>query len=211
MLLRLAALGLLAALAVFLVGATADAQTTPTSVSLVDNTSEADETTLNFSRDRAYWFETGSSADGYTLTSVELDMTVGDATGTDPAYSIAIYTGTGTVPGSMVGSALTKPASLSTGLNTFTASGDGIPLSANTWYGVVLKVTGNGTSGPLVKTTASGDEDGLAGWIIGNHHSHATRGTTNWALNLTIGAPQMKVCIDRSKTRPVIALKLGHL
>ena len=193
MLLRLAALGLLAALAVFLVGATAEAQTTPTSVTLVDNTGEADESTLNFSRDRAYWFETGSSADGYTLTSVELDMTVGDATGTDPPYSVAIYTESGNAPVSMVGSALTKPASLSTGLNTFTATGDGIDLSANTWYGVVLKVTGNGTSGPLVRTTASGDQDGLAGWDVAARHSSTSRGTNNWTVNTTVGSPQMKV------------------
>ena len=192
-LLRLAALGLLAALAVFLAGATADAQTTPTSVTLVDNTSEADESTLNFGSDRAFWFDTGDSADGYTLTSVELDMTVGDATGTDPPYSLAIYTDDSGVPGSIVGSALTKPASLSTGLNTFTASGDGIELDAGTTYAVVLKVTANGTSGPLVKTTASEDEDGLAGWGLGNHHSRTTRGGSTWPPDTSVGAPQMKL------------------
>ncbi|MXX81542.1 MAG: hypothetical protein F4Y69_11025 [Chloroflexi bacterium] len=191
MLLRLAALGLLAALAVFMLGTAADAQTTPTSVTLVDNTSEADATsTLNFSRDRAFLFETGDSADGYTLTSVELDMTVG--TGTDPPYSLAVYTDNGS-PNTIVGSALTKPSSLSTGLNTFTASGDGIELSAGTEYWVVLKVTSNGTSGPQVKTTDSADEDGLAGWSLADRHSSSARGDNVWSINTTVGAAQMKL------------------
>ena len=61
---------------------------------------------------------------------------------------------------------LTPPASLVTGDNTFTASGTGIDLAANTKYFVRFEVSAQGNG--FVNRTGSDaeDSDSLAGWSI---------------------------------------------
>ena len=115
-------------------------------------------------------FTTGSHASGYKLTSVKLDLWVGS--GTLPTFSVSIRSNfrfdSKNYPSTTLGT-LTAPASLTTGLNTFTASGDGIDLAAGTIYWVDLDITVEATALVLaIRRTQSDAEDagGATGWSI---------------------------------------------
>lgn len=139
------------------------------STPLVSNVGRSDSTPVSFASDYAQSFRTGSQTNGYKLTSVNIDMGVGDASGTEPTYTVAIINSSAGRPGSVVGT-LISPDSLVAGLNTFTASGDGIDLTASTNYMVLVDVTNAGTKSVTLKTTRSNDEDpgAATGWKIGD-------------------------------------------
>ena len=153
-------------------------------INLVSNTDQPNRAVIDLSKDIALSFRTGSSPFGYELTSAQIDMVVG--AGDDPTYTAEIYDATsGPVasPNKSVGT-LTNPASLMTGLNTFTSS-EGIVLEADKTYFVVLDVSANGTSDPSdpkVRTANTNDEDSaFEGWSIGNNgFDQRTRDATNW-------------------------------
>ncbi|MXV81208.1 MAG: hypothetical protein F4007_11245 [Chloroflexi bacterium] len=114
-------------------------------------------------------FTTGSDSDGYTLTGIELDF---DQVGTgDPSFTVQVCTGTNTNPANSCLGTLTHPSSLPADVNTFTAGSDGITLSADTTYYVVVDVAvSSGNAGFFVSTISSDSEDtgGLTGWGIAN-------------------------------------------
>ena len=106
-------------------------------------------------------FTTGDNSDGYTVTSVGLDLSLGaDHT---INFTVGIWTNSNSnLPGSSLG-ALTQPASLISGVNEFTTSG--ITLAANTTYWVVVDSNGDGSA--QWEGTASDSEDSTAsGWSI---------------------------------------------
>ena len=134
--------------------------------------------------DNAQAFTTGSHSEGYKLTSVKLDMTVTSAV---PTYTVSIYGDGGSAPSGLL-STLANPPSLSTGLNTFTASGDGIDLAADTTYWVVIDVTA-GDSNLIVSIDAtsfdSEDPNGAAGWSIADDRLSKPWNSAGWATEET--------------------------
>ena len=121
-------------------------------------------------------FGTGSTA--ATLTGVRLD----GGFSTDTVLSIYSNNSSLSEPGSSVAT-LTNPSGLtgtvqsSNSVQTFTASGSGVSLAANTTYWVVL--TGAGRLSQM----QSQDETGAAGWSIGNGFRSLFR--SSWSTTRT--------------------------
>ena len=135
---------------------TAEAQTT-----LVGNVDQTRSGSLGFdTHEGAQAFTTGDNSDGYTVTSVGLDMSLGaDHT---INFTVGIWNSNSNLPGSSLGT-LTQPASLISGVNEFTTSG--ITLAANTTYWVVVDSTGGGSA--QWEGTASDSEGPTSlGWSI---------------------------------------------
>ena len=149
---------------------------------LVSNTGQSTSTTFAFDFDVAGAFTTGSAGAGYTLTSVQLHFGTVTTTAT---YSLRIQRASNERPGTSLGT-LANPGTLSTGLQTFTASGSGIQLDANTTYFAVLDVSSYGTGGTIdVSVTDSDGEDsgGFAGWSINDFILWRTYGGAAWNKN----------------------------
>ena len=119
-------------------------------------------------RDAAQAFTTGSNLSGYRLTGVEFRLAVAGA-GSDPDYEVSVHEANADgSPGASIGT-LNKPASLATGVNTFSAPGDGFDLEARTTYVVVIDVgTVSGRKNVQTRNTNSNSEDAgaAAGWSI---------------------------------------------
>ena len=167
-------LPLVLALVAGLTPAVAQAQATE----LVSNVAQTDGSTARFggAHWRAQAFTTGDNSAGYTLSSVDLDLT---AVGT--SLTVTINASTDGLPGAVVHS-LTSP-SIGTGVKTFTA-GSGATLDASTTYFVVA--SGAGTS--RLRRTDSDDEDSgkASGWSIGDigHWQNPGAGAT-WQQSST--------------------------
>ncbi|MYB22294.1 MAG: hypothetical protein F4066_01760 [Chloroflexi bacterium] len=135
----------------------------------MSNTDESDDGEANFASDHAFAFLTGESIGGYRLSSVELDMVIGNPSGTPPTYTVKLFSQNNDGdPGSELFT-LSNPGSLSTGLNSFTAPSVN-RLDPETAYFIVFDITGN-TGADIngrLRTTASNDETGRTGWVIGN-------------------------------------------
>ena len=136
---------------------TVEAQTT-----LVSNVGQTRSGSLGLdTHEGAQAFTTGDNSDGYTVTSVGLDL----SSGADHTinFTVGIWTNSNSnLPGSSLVT-LTQPASLISGVNEFTTSG--ITLAANTTYWVVVDSTGGGSA--QWEGTASDSEDSTAsGWSI---------------------------------------------
>ena len=135
---------------------TVEAQTT-----LVSNVAQTRSGSLGLDTyEGAQAFTTGDNNDGYTVTSVGLDL----SSGADHTinFTVGIWNSNSNLPGSSLGT-LTQPASLISGVNEFTTSG--ITLAANTTYWVVVDSNGGGSA--QWEGTASDSEDSTAsGWSI---------------------------------------------
>ena len=123
---------------------------------------------------RAQLFTTGSDTNGYKLTALHLRLVVQNPNLADPDYTVsirpAVGTGASAVPGDSVGE-LAKPSSLASGINVFTAPGDGIFLDPNTEYFVHVDATRTaGRKGVKFVVLSSNAEDAgaAAGWSIAN-------------------------------------------
>ena len=128
--------------------------------------------------DMAQAFTTGDNATGYTLTSVEINLSSGSAAPTN--YSVSIWTSTSTtgsnpytIPNASHGT-LTNPATVSDGNNTFTTSG--INLDAETTYVVVLD--SSDTSIKLWNNTSLDAQTGLSEWSIADGSIYRNRSST---------------------------------
>ncbi len=136
-----------------------------TRVTLVSNTGQATNTNHigGLHLDWAAAFTTGGNAAGYVLTRVDLSFSF---VGGSSSYSVSIRSSSAGAPGASLG-ALEKPASLSVGTNTFTASGGGIALAANTTYFLVIDSSESVTQVQVSRTDSDAeDSGGAAGWSI---------------------------------------------
>ena len=152
-----------------------------TSVTLVGKTGKATSGVGSAEFDHAQMFTTGSNSGGYKLTRVQVDFTV--LSGTQPGYTMEIWSDSSGSPGSKLHT-LTNPASLSSGIHNFDASGTGIDLDASTAYHVMWNVVSSGSNSVGVRNTASDDEDDgkAAGWSIAdNSRYRAFNGTGTWS------------------------------
>ena len=144
-------------LALLLAAGAAEAQT---SIKLVDNTGQSSTVTNSLDNDFAQAFTTGSHHRGYRLTSLDIEFSVITK---QPGYTVSIRPDSGGRPGSG-GGTLANPASLVQGVNSFTASGDGLYLAPDTTYWVMLDFFIQGDAG--IQLTASDSEAGESGWSI---------------------------------------------
>ena len=121
-------------------------------------------------------FTTGDNSDGYTVTSVGLDL----SSGADHTinFTVGVWNSNSNLPGSSLGT-LTQPASLISGVNEFTTSG--ITLAANTTYWVVVDSSGGGSV--QWEGTASDDEDPTtpaSGWSIADESYDRAHDGDTW-------------------------------
>ncbi len=153
-----------------------------TGTTLVSNTGKATATVENTLSDHAQAFTTGSNSDGYKLTRVQVDLA--NVGANQPGYTMEIWSNSSGSPGSKLHT-LNNPASLSTGINNFDASGTGIDLNASTTYHVVWNISSIGSG--AISNTASDDEDAgkAAGWSIANGGHYRTYNTTGGWSTLT--------------------------
>ena len=133
---------------------------------LVGNLDEYDKAygSLAF-HDYAQAFTTGDHANGYALTSVEIDLFI--ITAPPSRYSVSLWTDNGAdEPGSMVGS-LSPPAQLyELGHDAFAA--DGIDLEANTTYFVVVDGSEDDRASLKLKSSNAENPGAASGWSIGD-------------------------------------------
>ncbi len=146
-----------------------------------------------YRKDLAQGFTTGSHRHGYTLTEVNLRLSV--STGDEPNFSVSICPEASGKPSTPCLGTLTKPALTGTvhagNVFKFSASDTGIDLVANTTYFVVVD-TGPAEGFPRIiesKATNSDEEDAgaAAGWTIAdNAWTRADRtgeNTSSWSEN----------------------------
>ena len=129
-------------------------------------------------------FTTGTNQNGYTLTSIEFDIS---EVLTSPAVKLATELPSTTSPqDDAVVATLTNPATLGTGIHKFTAP-QGTTLAASTTYYVVL----DGVVGRIRGTASNDEESGAhAGWSIGDraHWSNPNRGGGNFILLIALNS-----------------------
>ncbi|MXY44294.1 MAG: T9SS type A sorting domain-containing protein [Dehalococcoidia bacterium] len=146
---------------------------------LVGNTNQAyltgNDGVMPSTHDRAQAFTTGSNSTGYKLTSVELIMNAVFIS-TAP-YNMRIYTNSSGAPGTSIGS-LTKPATLTDGLNEFTATGAGIDLDPSTTYFLVFDTNSSNNNGWLSTDAGTEDSGSANGWTIADKHLHRNWNST---------------------------------
>ncbi len=148
---------------------------TQTSVTLVSNHGQSSAWASIDDKDYRTQFTTGSHAGGYRLTGVTVELN--QITSSTVAFNVAVG------GSSLADTVLTAPASLVNGNNTFTASGNGIDLAANTTYYVWLEVTAQGNGNGFINRTTSDDEDSVvaAGWSITNDGEWRDWNLADWS------------------------------
>ena len=182
-----------AAFSLLLAAAFASPAAAQTSSKLVGNTGE----TTNFESDvgvpRAQGFTTGSNADGYTVTRVDVTVTnIVAGSGVD----LQIYSSkqancpTQTPPchDSSLGTLAYDATASTSSLARFTSSG--IALAASTTYFVVWRSDSASTSQKYHRTNSDAeDSDTLTGWSIANGsfwHNRTSWGTSATSLKMDV-------------------------
>ena len=152
---------------------------------LVSNIGQENSNSIGLATDEmAMGFETGATAGGYTLGSIEVEFFSADD---DALQSLTATLWTADendtdIPGSSFAT-LNNPASLSAGVGTFSAPPN-TTLSAGTDYFVHLSYSGDMQI--LVQRTLSDDEDDTSaeGWSIHGDRLFRTRGSSGaWDTN----------------------------
>ena len=160
----------------------ADAIVPLADVTLVSNMGQTTSQTENLENyDLAQAFTTGTNSLGYTLESVAFRYSVGGST-VVPTHTVSIWTESSDSPGSSLVT-LTNPDPIVNGVNTYTTT-DGISLSANTTYFIVVDSSPNaGDQVPVLQTAADSEDSGAAsGWSIGNSSIYRDHDSTgSWA------------------------------
>ena len=141
---------------------------------------------------QAQAFTTGSTVGGYGLGSVEVQ--VSSFSGTTSHISVSIYSEDGGDPDSVV-HALSNPATISSGTQTFTAPANAL-LDASTTYFVVISTTSSSID--ISRTTSSSEDmGGATGWSIANSRTFGS--STSWATStnaLKIRVKDTTVAVD---------------
>ena len=136
--------------------------------------------------DQAQAFTTGSDANGYTLTSIEVGISgSGDI---DGVVSVSIRSDNSGAPGASQGT-LGSPTEPSEHVWQFSTTG--IDLSASTTYFVVFDVTG--TTARHLINTASDSETAILGWTIADGSLFRAKDTTGaWTSYVQSKRMQLK-------------------
>ena len=127
---------------------------------LVSNHGEDDTSATNVVH--AQRFKTGSNANGYTISEIQIRLGSGSG-----STSVLLRNNSSSRPGGTVVASFTNPDSLtSDAVNTFTAS-SAVPLARGTLYWVVVNEGVSGTRRSIGTTNGDG-ETGEAGWSLDN-------------------------------------------
>ena len=146
---------------------------------------------------QAQAFTTGSTVGGYGLGSVEVQ--VSSFSGTTSHISVSIYSEDGGDPDSVV-HALSNPATISSGTQTFTAPANAL-LDASTTYYVVISSTSSSIN--ISRTTSSSEDmGGATGWSIANSRTFGS--STSWATS----ANALKIRVNGTTTVSVDSVEL---
>ncbi len=137
----------------------------PLPTTFVSNTGQTAGSTSDFVTDWYYAlaFTTGSNAQGYTLTSIGVDLQIPDTFGAVnlAALKAEVWSDNSGLPNMKLWD-LTTPSSVSTGVVSFAAPTN-TTLAASTTYHIAM--TGN--SGGIVLTSSTNEDSGAAaGWSI---------------------------------------------
>lgn len=194
----IALVGLIGLTALLLAGATAGAQTSTT---LASNFGKADGKTFGFGHEYGQSFTTRSNAAGYKLTSLKLDVAVGNPQGNQPNYKIELWSMKNSLPESKL-TTLTNPSEITSGENTWTFPGSGYDVKADTTYVVLWDVFNPvGSINAAFATTAVDAEDS-GSWPIGNSAFMKTKSAPNWGTDND--ALQIQI-LGYAKTAPTVA------
>ena len=150
--------------------------------------SDGDTGTLRI-YDHAQGFTTGGNAAGYAVTSVEVKFADVAMSSLNLAVGIRSSDSLGN-PGSSIGTFMNPDSFSSDSVSTFTASGSGIALEANTKYFVVVNSSSSNGDSHL-RNTARDSEDPVdaAGWTIDDVSRYKTReDSATWSTH-----PQSKM------------------
>ena len=156
-------------------------------VSNIGQTASGSAASVSTSQSQGQGFTTGANSGGYTLGSVELDVSTFSGTASD--ITVSIYSESSDNPETLVHT-LTTPASISLEVTTFTAP-SGAMLDASTTYYVVITTTSSGISLSRTNATAE-DTGGASGWSIADDRRFGQSGTWNTAsvpIRMRINGP----------------------
>ena len=135
----------------------------------------------------AMQFTTGSTANRWTLTAIQLEVTAWQS---GVAPTVSLHTASGQTPGARIAT-LTNPA-YGTGSKTFTVpSASDVRLQANTTYTVVIESANLVLNGFTLSRTDSTDDDsgGASGWQI------ADNGLSNLGQGWSTGNHRLKLAV----------------
>ena len=172
----------------------------PTTVA-VGNYGQPDGSDATLDKDHAQAFSTG--AYGYRLTQVDLEMLL--SSGTAPTYTVKVHSDSSGEPGGEVGELTTEDSLTATATKfRFTEDGDGIALTPNATYWIVVDVTSGNANATLGTTSGKGEDAGRAtGWSIANNRR--TRGTTATAWDAATGTNVLKIALHADITPPAVS------
>ncbi len=173
---------------------------------LVGTIGQPQSATGNPGVDYVVAFTTGSSPSYVSSVDVQTSSV-------DPSVSLSasINGVSGGNLGDVVGT-LTNPDPFVPGLNTFTASGSGIDLDANTTYFLLLDKTTNKTFGLSLTTSFAEDSGGAAGWSVADGYHYriwdreglpAWIPTTDWGLRIQVNG-SLKLVGNTARTGPAV-------
>ena len=211
---RGALLGLVLAVALFALLSNGTENASAQSQALVSNIGQAESSVggnLN-THNHAQAFTTGSNSLGYTLFSIDVNVSISDNDAEDQILAY-IYSDSNGTPGNLQ-TTLTIPdisAAAGTQTITFTTETDeGFPLDAGTTYHFVLGTSSGGISGsPLIRLTTSNAEDSGAasGWSIADSGQSQPGIGTAWTSG-DIG--QIRINGVPKEPDPVLISNLGQ-
>ena len=158
-----------------------------------------------FDRDQSQPFTTGSIVGGYTITSLELELTGDSSTGTG-TYQVSIREADpeSTLPTSVNKGTLTNPTKLVRGLNTFTAPGSGIRLDPDTTYAILVDFSASGGAFHFVSVAKGKDAGAATGWSLANARVARAWNGTDWNAAPGVLALKIRGTIDVDETAPTV-------
>ena len=174
----------------------AEAQTT---VTLVSNTGQTTAATRAFNDRFAAAFTTGANTGGYTLTSIDLVMTVSQALTSDQRESVKVqvWSNSSGSPNEKLWD-LTVPSSLSSGTVSLAAPSN-TTLTASTTYHLVIDLSGTNSRVTLPNTNSNDEDTGAAaGWSIAD--TSRRESGSNWSSRSYLPRFQVKGYANQAST-----------
>ena len=156
---------------------------------------------------QAQSFGTGTNADGYTVSEVQISLADGAGTKTT---RVRIREDDGGEPGHLVAN-LTNPAALTANsFNTFTAP-PGTTLSARTTYWLTMNEGISATSRFSINYVGADGETGKPGWSIGNGRLFRTNEASSWITSGNSNVFEIRGTLVREPGEVLVTKKLLSL
>ena len=139
-------------------------------------------------------FRTGSTVGGYTLTSVDIEVDTVPSTTTNLTVEIWSATTDGTRPPDARVFSLTNPATLSRGLNAFTAPANSV-LEPDTYYHVFVRNDSApiALKGTITRWPQDIDRSGMDGWRLFNGFGRTRGSSDTWTANGALFKPRLRL------------------